>query len=165
MEMHKVVLSLGGNVGDVLKTFMGVEKELSSSVGRISKSSRTYQTEAWGKKDQSNFLNKVLLIETLLEPDEMMKTCLDIERKMGRNRNNSVKWAERMIDVDILFYDDLVVREKDLIIPHPHLHERNFVMIPLNEIFSDYVHPLLKRTVKELRFSCLDISKVVEYEQ
>ena len=94
-------------------------------------------------------MNQVILIETELNPQKLLKKCQAIENKLGRERKE--KWGARTIDIDILFYDDLVLNEENLIIPHPYIAEREFVLKPLNEIAPDFMHPVLKKTIAELQ--------------
>jgi 2-amino-4-hydroxy-6-hydroxymethyldihydropteridine diphosphokinase len=126
------------------KAGMAIQEE----VGKLIKSSSRYQTAAWGKTDQPDFINQVLKLETSLRPLEVLKTILGIERKLGRERTE--KWGSRTIDIDILFYDQEVVASSELTIPHPYLQQRAFTLIPLAELEPDFVHPVFKKTVSEL---------------
>ena len=110
--------------------------------------SSLYRSEPFGKTDQDWFVNAVVRIDTSLSPEELLKTCLSIEQEMGRTR--SEKWGPRIIDLDILFYDDLILKLEGLEIPHPGIPERSFVLVPMNEIAPDCIHPQLKKPVKTL---------------
>ena len=110
--------------------------------------SSLYRSEPFGKTDQDWFVNAVVRIDTSLSPEELLMACLSIEQEMGRSR--SEKWGPRIIDLDILFYDDLILKLEGLEIPHPGIPERSFVLVPMNEIAPDYTHPQLKKPVKTL---------------
>ncbi len=114
----------------------------------VSARSTLYRSEPFGKTDQDWFVNAVVRIDTSLSPEELLKTCLSIEQEMGRSR--SEKWGPRIIDLDILFYDDLILKLEGLEIPHPGIPERSFVLVPMNEIAPDCIHPQLKKPVKTL---------------
>ncbi|PLV57676.1 2-amino-4-hydroxy-6-hydroxymethyldihydropteridine pyrophosphokinase [Thermotoga sp. SG1] len=146
--MAKVVIALGSNLGDRelnLKTALVKMKERGMSIEKLSS---FVETEPYGYTDQPKFLNAVCLVETDLSPRALLNTLLEIEREMGRVR--TIKWGPRVIDLDIVFYEDLVVNEEGLTIPHPDAHNRLFVLEPLSEIAPDLVHPVLKKTVREL---------------
>ncbi|WP_334100937.1 2-amino-4-hydroxy-6-hydroxymethyldihydropteridine diphosphokinase [Thermotoga petrophila] len=106
------------------------------------------ETEPYGYEDQPRFLNAVCIAQTPLSPHELLNTLLQIERNMGRVR--TIRWGPRIIDLDIVFYEDLVLNEEDLIIPHPDAHNRTFVLEPLCEIAPDLIHPVMGKTVREL---------------
>ncbi len=146
--MAAVFLLLGSNMGNSLDFLDKASKALQEQVGKLIKPSSRYQTAAWGKTDQPDFINQVLKLETGLSPLEVLKTILGIERKLGRERTE--KWGSRTIDIDILFYDQEVVASSELTIPHPYLQQRAFTLIPLAELEPEFVHPVLKKTVSEL---------------
>lgn len=146
--MPTAYLSTGSNMGKRHEMLLKAVSLLSASAGEIVALSRVIETPAWGKTDQPDFLNQVLKLNTSLPPRELLNTILDIEMQMGRNRIE--KWGPRIIDIDILFYDDEIINEDGLQIPHPWLHERRFVLEPLSEIAPDLTHPLLKKNMAEL---------------
>lgn len=146
--MAVVFLLLGSNMGNSLDFLDKASKALQEQVGKLIKSSSRYQTAAWGKTDQPDFINQVLKLETGLSPLEVLKTILGIEWQLGRERTE--KWGSRTIDIDILFYDQEVVASSELTIPHPYLQQRAFTLIPLAELEPDFVHPVFKKTVSEL---------------
>jgi 2-amino-4-hydroxy-6-hydroxymethyldihydropteridine diphosphokinase len=159
-ERNKVVLSLGGNVGDVKDTFnkaISLLKE-ESAMGLII--SPLYSTKAWGVEDQPDFLNQVVILESKDDPTQVLEVILAIELKLGRVRKQ--KWFERVIDIDLLFYNNEIINLKQLIVPHPFLHKRNFVLYPLADLIPLYIHPLLKKTVQELKTECEDELEVVK---
>lgn len=146
--MAVVFLLLGSNMGDRLGFLGDAYRKLDNEVGPVLKSSAFYQTAAWGKTDQPDFINQVLKLETDLTPKEVLNTILAIEIQLGRQR--AEKWGSRTIDIDILFYDQDVIDEPDLKIPHPNLHERAFTLVPLIEIEPNCFHPVLQKPVLEL---------------
>jgi 2-amino-4-hydroxy-6-hydroxymethyldihydropteridine diphosphokinase len=127
---------------------------LNQRVGKVISVSKYYETAAWGNTEQEDFLNIALELKSTLSPQETLDIVLDIEKTMGRER--AEKWAARTIDIDILLYDDLVLNTDTLTIPHPHLHERNFVLIPLMEIAPEVIHPILNEPIDEIYMACLD---------
>jgi 2-amino-4-hydroxy-6-hydroxymethyldihydropteridine diphosphokinase len=147
MDMHHVYLSLGSNLGDRECNLEESTRQI-SEFAVIKKSSGIYETEPWGLKDQPRFLNQVILVETKLAPEELLSHLKTIEQKMGRKK--TVHYGPRLIDLDILFYDDLLLKTPDLIIPHPHITERAFVLVPLAEIAPNMIHPQHNKTIREL---------------
>ena len=148
--MERIFLGLGGNVGNVSMAFDNAIENIETKIGIVIKKSKRYKTEPWGIKNQENFLNMVLEIETELTPDEILSQIIEIEKKMGRNRDKKNQFGPRTIDIDILFYGEKNIRNNKLIIPHPRLHLRNFVLTPLKEIAPDFLHPVLRKRVETL---------------
>jgi len=149
--MKQVVLGLGGNIGDtkiiLVKTIDLIEQE----IGSVILKSSLYQTKAWGIENQADFINAVIMLETTLLPLEVLNRCLAIEKKMGRNRLNKKKWTERVVDIDLLFYEDEIIDSPSLKLPHSYVQERNFVLYPLVEILPNLKHPVLGKTAQELK--------------
>ena len=146
-DMSVIFLSLGTNIGDRVANLEKAHSLIEAKF-KISNKSSIYETEPWGGVAQGLFLNQVLQIETSVEPRELLKMIKNMESEMGRTE--TAKWGPRVIDIDILFYGDLVIDEPELIIPHKFLHERKFALEPLNEIAPDFVHPVLKKKISEL---------------
>jgi 2-amino-4-hydroxy-6-hydroxymethyldihydropteridine diphosphokinase len=146
--MSVVYVSIGSNLGDRRENCMRAVDLLKQNGIRIRKMSSLYETEPWGVKDQPGFLNMAIEIDTELEPVKLLRVLKDVEASLGRQK--SFKWGPRLIDLDILLYDDIVLDEPGLKIPHPFMHERDFVLRPLNEMAPDAMHPLLKLSVHEL---------------
>lgn len=133
--MHQVYLGLGSNIGDRQQCIADAIRLISERVGAVLRQSSMIETEPWGFKSKHKFLNGVILCETDKSPREVLTLTQQIERDLGRTRKSrSSRYHDRPIDIDILLYDDLTIDEPDLRIPHPLMHERDFVMIPLNEI-------------------------------
>ena len=152
--MNKAYLLTGGNEGDRYLNMQQARANIEHICGRVLQVSSLYETAPWGKTDQPDFLNQVLLIETKWSPQDLLKRILQIEEKGGRIRTE--KNAPRTIDIDILFYNNLVIHEPGLSIPHPRITERRFVLEPLNEISPRYVHPEFRKTIHELLLECTD---------
>ena len=146
--MNGLILLLGSNIGDSF-TILGKARELiESDIGKIIKASQVYITEAWGYRDQPPFLNQALKIETNLFPGQVLKKINQVEKDLGRVRME--KWRERTIDIDIIYYDQRIINEPDLKIPHPEMQHRKFVMVPVTEIAPDLQHPILKFNNRQL---------------
>ncbi len=154
-----VFLGLGSNVGDRAANLGAAAGLISRNIGKIAKKSHLYETQPWGNTEQESFLNQVIMINTTLDPRELLDKISKIERELGRERRE--KWGPRSLDIDILFYGKRVIRDKGLEIPHPELHKRAFVLVPLMEIAPDLEHPILKKPVDELYMACDDLSEVV----
>lgn len=152
--MNETYLLTGGNIGNRLAYLSKTKEEIEKRCGRILKESSVYETAAWGKEDQEAFLNQVLKIETNLDPEELLKTILQIEEYLGRKRE--LKYGPRTIDIDILFFNEAVINQPSLKIPHPQMQNRRFVLSPLNEIASDKLHPSLHKTIAQLLAECPD---------
>ena len=146
---HTAFIAIGSNMESPAANCRRAMDRLGDSPGMtLLARSSLYRSEPFGKTDQDWFVNAVVRIDTSLSPEELLKTCLSIEQEMGRSR--SEKWGPRIIDLDILFYDDLILKLEGLEIPHPGIPERSFVLVPMNEIAPDCIHPQLKKPVKTL---------------
>ena len=152
--MNKVYLLMGGNLGDRQVHLSRAAADMEISLGKISVRSAIYQTDPWGKTDQEPFLNQCLLLETALDPGALMRGILQIEENLGRRRGE--KYGPRIIDIDILFFNDATIDLPNLQIPHPQLAFRRFVLVPLCEIAAQYRHPLLHKTIQQLLQECPD---------
>jgi len=158
---HTVFLALGTNLGDRPANLRAAIAALPPSIV-VRQSSPVYETPPWGLTDQPAFLNMAVKAETRLEPAALLATLKRIEQELGRTP--TVRWGPRVIDMDILFYDDLVIETPEATIPHPRLHERAFVLVPLAELAPDFVHPVLGKTVAEMLAEC-DTSGIKQYGQ
>lgn len=156
--LHQAVLLLGSNEGDSRKHLAFAENEISIWVGSILLQSHIYVSNAWGKTDQADFLNKVLCVETPLNPISLLQTLLTIEQSAGRVRG--VKWGPRTLDIDILYFDDIVYKDDQLLIPHAGIPSRRFTLVPLCEIMPAYVHPVTGQSQQWILENCSDQGNV-----
>lgn len=146
----QAVTIFGSNSGEKLELIKQAICRLSET-GRIILSSSFYETAPWGFECRENFLNQITVFDTPLPPEEFLQTCLDTEKKLGRVRTvNGPRYSSRPIDIDLLFCDSRIIETPDLILPHPRLCERNFVLVPLAEIMPDFVHPVAGKTIARL---------------
>jgi 2-amino-4-hydroxy-6-hydroxymethyldihydropteridine diphosphokinase len=157
--MNKVFLGLGTNLGDRDSNLKEAIVKIEEHIGRLMKASSVYETAPWGFDADDDFLNMVIIVETNLSPYDLLKKIAAIESMQGREKDQD-RYSSRVLDIDILFYDDLVIEEKGLKIPHRLMHERRFVMVPLCEIAADFRHPVLKKSMRVLLEECRDRSKV-----
>jgi 2-amino-4-hydroxy-6-hydroxymethyldihydropteridine diphosphokinase len=157
--MNIVYLSLGSNIGNRLKYLNDALELIEEKIGKIQNISSIYETEPWGKTDQPNFLNMTACIHSMLLPEVVLKSILEIEQLLGRIRIE--KWRERIIDIDILFYNDEIINLPELIVPHPNMQDRQFVLVPLNEIAPSFYHPVLQCTINELLLKCSDTTGII----
>lgn len=149
--MARVFLSLGSNVGDRVANIQHATSALAmESTVEIIKTSSFYETEPWGNKKLDWFVNAVVAIDTKLSCEELLRLCQNIETKLGRKRILENKYEPRIIDIDILMYDNLVCTSPTLTIPHKFMHERAFVLVPMLEVKSDLIHPVFKRSMSDL---------------
>jgi len=156
---HTAYIGIGSNLGspgENCRTDME-RMEAYESIAITARSS-LYETEPFGKTDQNRFVNAVVQIDTALTPEKLLEALLKIEQDMGRVRKE--KWGPRIIDLDILFYEDRIIQEKALEIPHPGIPERSFVLIPMKEIAGDYIHPQLQKSIQALCAPLADPDKV-----
>ena len=159
----RVYLLLGSNQGDRRHQLLTAVHHLQTECGKVAARSHMYETEPWGlETEELSFYNQAIALDTSLPPGRLMQMCLQIERKMGRKRRKYV--SSRPIDIDILLYDDLIVRQKNCTIPHPRLHLRRFAMIPLLEINPDLSHPEFKIPIAQLLEKCTDKLQVTKLE-
>ena len=147
MEDHVVYLALGSNLGNRSLNLKEAISLLSPQM-ELKARSDVYETPPWGFEDQEKFLNQVVRVETYLKPEPLLKHLKRLEVALGRQP--SFKNGPRLIDIDILFYDDLVFESPVVTIPHPHLHERGFVLVPMLDIAPEYLHPARKKSIREL---------------
>jgi 2-amino-4-hydroxy-6-hydroxymethyldihydropteridine diphosphokinase len=154
----QLFLSLGGNLGNTREIFEGAYPLIEKKIGKISVYSSIYQTQAWGPIPQDDFLNQVLLVSTTLNPQACLTEMLAIEKEFGRERKE--RWGPRTLDLDLLYYGDMIIVEADLVIPHPRIAERKFILTPLAEIAPMYVDPVSGLTANAMLLACEDTSEV-----
>ncbi len=156
---HLAYLSIGGNMGDRRAYLQAALDKLDSHPNcRLGLVSPIYETPAWGKTDQADFLNLACQVETDLSAQDFLAHCQQIELDLDRVRIE--KWGQRTIDLDIIFWDEEKIQEENLIVPHPYAHERAFVLLPLADIARDFCHPILGQKVEELVSNLGDTSDI-----
>lgn len=148
MDKHLLVLHFGSNIGNRIKFLKDALNKTEKAFGKSLATSSIYQTQAWGFSSQPDFLNMAAIYETSIKPEDVLKAIKNIEVETGRIHREH--WHERELDIDIIFYDNQIIENPDVHIPHPRMHERNFVLVPLNEICPDYIHPVFKVSVSHL---------------
>jgi 2-amino-4-hydroxy-6-hydroxymethyldihydropteridine diphosphokinase len=158
---HTVYLALGSNMGKRLANLKAAISNLTPQMA-VKKKSSVYETPPWGFTEQSAFLNQVVKVETYLEPEPLLRHLKRLEAALGRVPN--FQNGPRLIDIDILFFDDLIIDTPPLVVPHPRLHERAFVLVPLVEIEPDLVHPILQKPVSKL-LEKVDQSEIKLFEK
>ena len=158
-NLQTVYLLLGSNLGNSKEILDKAIELIGHRIGIIVSQSNNYETKPWGVTDQPNFLNLALVVHTKLKPLEILEQTQFIENQLGRIRKE--KWGARLIDIDIIFYENEIIDEPNLKVPHPLMQQRDFVLTPLAEIVPNFVHPVLGKTVLELRNILLEtVSKV-----
>jgi 2-amino-4-hydroxy-6-hydroxymethyldihydropteridine diphosphokinase len=153
-----VFLLLGSNLGDRTQVLAAAREAIARQAGPVVSQSAVYETEPWGITDQPAFLNQVVEISTSFPPEDLLRIILNIEHDLGRVRYE--RWGARVIDIDILYFDDIVVDSARLTLPHPRIQDRRFVLAPLTEIAPDLLHPVLLKTSSKLLEECTDTSVV-----
>lgn len=159
--MNEVYLQLGSNIGDRLDNLDQSIKIITERIGNVLEKSSVYESTPWGVENQRNFLNQVIFVKSNFDPYTILDLVLQIEKDMGRIRIE--KWGERIIDIDILFIDDLIIESENLCIPHEFIAKRKFVLQPMCEIAPVFIHPKLNKTISQLLEECIDDEKVNVY--
>jgi 2-amino-4-hydroxy-6-hydroxymethyldihydropteridine diphosphokinase len=165
MKNSKIVyLHTGTNLGNRHENLNQANEFIEQYIGKIISESSIYETAAWGLIEQPDFYNQALKVSTLLSPNEVLEKISFVETSLF-NRVRTKKWSSRIIDIDILFYEKNIINNDDLIIPHQHLHQRNFVLIPLMEIAGNFIHPILQETIEDLYWKSEDNLEVILVEE
>ena len=162
-----MILITGGNLGEMKPLLHRAQEMINAEIGPVMRCSHRYKSAPWGFETGAHFSNQVLICDTELSPREVLEKVHAIEVALGRDRaaeaaekeRTGQNYSSRVIDVDILFYDDEIIAEEDLVIPHPLLHERDFVLEPLGEVAGDKVHPIFGQTISELRITNYELRK------
>lgn len=158
MKNKEVFIALGTNLGDRTENLKKAIHEIELKVGVIIKQSSVYETKPWGKTNQPDFYNQVILVHSNKTPEECLLTLSGIEKQMGRKRDE--KWGARIIDLDLLYMNDSIIETDKLSLPHPGIAQRRFVLVPLVEIAPDFIHPLLQKNQRQLLNECPDLLEV-----
>ena len=155
--MSVVYLSLGSNQGKRFSYLQQAMQYIEQRIGAIDKISSFYETEPWGFTDEIPFINQVIRINTMLSPLKILERALLIEKVLGRQRvKTHQNYSGRTLDIDILFIENKSIKTQELTVPHMHLHKRKFVLEPMCEIAPDFIHPLLNKSILELKKTCPD---------
>ncbi|MFO7615115.1 MAG: 2-amino-4-hydroxy-6-hydroxymethyldihydropteridine diphosphokinase [Bacteroidales bacterium] len=163
--MNVVYLLLGSNMNDRTGMLRLAREAIQSRIGKITRESSVYETEPWGFHCEDLFLNQAVRLQTNLLPAEVMDEILTIEKDLGRRRSRINGFSARSIDIDILFYNDAVIQEESLTIPHPRIPERMFTLLPLSEIDRSMIHPVSQKTIGQLVTECPDPHRVSFYQE
>jgi 2-amino-4-hydroxy-6-hydroxymethyldihydropteridine diphosphokinase len=162
MKIFECYIALGANLKDRYTQIQRAKRLINVHIGSIIRESSLYNTAPWGELDQEDFLNQCILIHTSFAPDLLIKECQRIEKYLGKEKTS--KYGPRSIDIDILLIDQMILNIEGLTVPHPKLHERNFVLIPLAEIAETVIHPVFHKTISQLKKACDDQGKVELYK-
>ena len=150
VEVNLVILSLGANLGDPKRQITSAYDQIQSKAGVILLKSSFYSTEPWGFKSDSLFINSAILIETKLQKTELLNVCQQIEKDLGRSQKENGQYESRLIDIDLIDYSGEIVDGESLVLPHYLMHERLFVLEPVNEILPNWIHPVLRKNCEEM---------------
>jgi len=151
-NLHNIYLGLGSNLNNKVKNIESALTLIQKTIGEVICVSSFYKTEPVGFESDNTFINAACYVQTELSPQELLNSTQMIEKEIGRKEKSiDGKYSDRSIDIDILLYDDIVVNKPELTIPHPLMHLRNFVILPLSEIAPDAIHPVLKKTIHQIK--------------
>ena len=151
---NDIFLLLGSNQGNAIGNLEIAKKYILEKIGVLQRLSSFYKTAAWGETDQPDFYNQVLIIQTILDAEQLLEKTLSIEQQMGRTRTK--KWSPRIIDIDILFFDQQIINSGTLQVPHPAIPMRRFTLVPLVEVAPDFIHPVHQKNMRTLLLECPD---------
>jgi len=161
-RLNSSILLLGSNLGDRQKNIFSALNQIFRVCGKIKKESSLYESEPWGFSEAENFYNIAILLETGFSASDLLYKILNIEKKLGRIRDKSNGYTSRIIDIDILFYNNAIINEHNLVIPHPLIQQRRFALLPVSEIIPKWIHPIFNLTAEELLINCPDKSRVTK---
>jgi len=162
--MSEILLLIGGNEGDRLENIDLSKKLIEEKIGIIVNQSGIYESEPWGFEHAQNFLNQVIEIQSDLNPFDILTVSQQIEKDLGRRAKTIQGYEGRTMDIDILFYGSEIINTEELTVPHPRLHERKFTLLPLEEKWKDFLHPVFNQTIKDLLLGCKDEGWVKIYQ-
>lgn len=160
ITLHRVYLSLGSNLGDRFAYLKKAISDIEENIGEVRLKSSVYETEPWEMEPGPDFYNAVIMVLTSFSPFDLLDTIGSIEKAAGRDKSFSGEYLSRTLDIDILFYDDIIINTEYLVIPHPHIANRNFILYPLTEISPLLIHPVNGKKMAELKKDCSDINTV-----
>jgi len=158
--MHTAILLMGGNTGDVRMVFEKAIEMMKKKGWIIQKASSVYSSVSWGYASKNIYYNQAIEIKTILEAETLLDQLLEIEKDLGRIRDQTTGYSDRNIDIDMIFYDDQVIETPRLTIPHPRMHVRNFCLVPVHEILPEFIHPVFNKTIADLLWESPDTSEV-----
>lgn len=161
---QKLILCIGSNLGDRQKNLKTARYLIEERIDKIVEESPIIESSPWGYTSENWFLNQILIIQTDKEPKYILRKTQNIEKLLGKKTDENAVYSDRTIDIDILFYDNLIIDDKSLTIPHPKLQYRKFVLEPLNKLEPNFIHPILNETVNELLNKCEDRSETKWFE-
>ncbi len=156
-KLHRAIIMLGGNVGDTVCVFESAVRSLELNENQLVSASSVYRTKPWGFFNQRDFLNQLLVFDTPLDLTEFHDCCLKIELLHGKNKE--FENGPRSLDIDILFFDTIVLQTPKLTIPHPRMHQRRFNLVPICELMPDFIHPALNKKMSDLLSECVDLDE------
>ena len=162
-KVEIIYLLTGSNIGNKTANLQKAKQLIGERIGKIQKSSGYYLTQAWGNTEQDDFINQALEVRTYHSPEQTLRVLLEIEKEMGRTRSTPME--PRIIDIDILFFGNRIIKTRELQIPHPRFAQRNFAMVPMMELNGDFIHPTLGKPIDELYFESPDELDVILMEQ
>jgi 2-amino-4-hydroxy-6-hydroxymethyldihydropteridine diphosphokinase len=151
IQLQKVYLSIGSNLGDKYQNIRNAYKAIQQHIGEITSKSSIYITPPWGFKSDSDFYNSILEVYTSLKPKDLLATIKQIEKDLGRQKKQSNVYESRLIDIDIIDYNQQIFNDTDLSVPHPLMSERSFVVVPLSQINPNWIHPKTQKNIKEIK--------------
>lgn len=156
LNKNEAVLLLGTNLGDRISFLEETKRQISQNIGSILSKSHIYESASWGYKSANYFLNQVVIVDSKYTPLDIFLKTQKIEQHLGKTSNSKVKYSDRPIDIDILFFDNQIVNKENLCIPHPEIQNRRFTLIPLCDVLSNYKHPILNKNMEQLLDNCKD---------
>lgn len=160
VNIHRLALLLGSNISDRYSYLKDAIALIEGKIGNVVKQSSIYESEPWGFEASLAFLNQIVVVETHLQPLEILSITQMIERSLGRKPKTGDGYQSRTIDIDLLLYDDVAMKNEELTLPHPLMHERMFTLLPLVEVTPGWIHPVLGKTAEQLLAQCTDAAKV-----